>query len=149
MDNIHFLANQIKDVCEYAKTLWVPISASHEWASAEQTTFELVSSYIPWLFIRSPWLLNSRVITYIEHEWEFKDEPKMVVLNENNVVTNSNAMDMVIVWGPTAFPFSGEREEELWSHARWNLELILNGINTLSFEWVEEGRELCILGVTT
>ncbi|GER56000.1 sieve element occlusion i, partial [Striga asiatica] len=53
IDNIHFLANQIKDVCEYAKILWVPISTSREWTSAEKTTFELVSSYMPWLFSRS------------------------------------------------------------------------------------------------
>lgn len=60
----------------------------------------------------------------------------MVVLNENGIVTNSNAMDMVWIWGPKAFPFSASRERELWEHANWTIDLMINGISPLLSEWV-------------
>ncbi|KAL3636414.1 hypothetical protein CASFOL_020961 [Castilleja foliolosa] len=154
IDKIFFLSqqtryhhsNQTKPEEKYA-IIWVPIiQTSSEWTHADKATFELVSNSLPWLSIRRPWLLNLTVINYMKQEWEFEKDPIMVVLDENGLVSNSNALDMVWIWGPTAFPFSASREKELWGEENWDLHLIINGINTLSSAWVDEGKNLCIFG---
>ncbi|KAL3511364.1 hypothetical protein ACH5RR_030765 [Cinchona calisaya] len=63
---------------------------------------------------RQPWLLISVVVNFIKQEWNFKEEPMMVVLDTNGMITNSNAMDMIWIWGAKPFPFSTLREKELW-----------------------------------
>ncbi|GFP88319.1 hypothetical protein PHJA_000975600 [Phtheirospermum japonicum] len=152
MDKMFFLLQQTcyhpnhTDTEEHYAIIWVPIQSSREWTHADKATFELVSNSLPWFSIRTPWSLNSTIINYIKHEWDFGNDPIMVVLDENSVVTNSDAMDMVWIWGPTAFPFSASRENELWGEANWDLHLIINGISALSSHWVEEGQNLCIFG---
>lgn len=60
----------------------------------------------------------------------------MVVLDEDGLVSNTNAIDIMWIWGTKAFPFSTSREKELWKEARWGVGLILNGITPLLSEWV-------------
>ncbi|KAK6116562.1 hypothetical protein DH2020_049668 [Rehmannia glutinosa] len=149
IDKIFFLVHQTTDFTktdENYAIIWVPISSSREWSRADKTSFDLFSNSLPWFSVRKPWSLDSTVINYIKHEWNFKEDPIMVVLNENGKVTNSNAMDMVWIWGHKAFPFSSSREKEMWEEANWSVDLLINGINTLSTKWVEEGKNLCIFG---
>ncbi|KAG8383254.1 hypothetical protein BUALT_Bualt05G0165300 [Buddleja alternifolia] len=126
--------------------LWVPIQSSNEWNRADKTSFEFLSNGLPWLSIRRPWSLNSAVVNHIKQKWDFEEDPIMVVLNENGKVTNRDAMDMVWIWGPKAFPFSSAREKELWEEENWTLDLMINGINPLLTHWVEEGKNVCIYG---
>ncbi|PIN26404.1 hypothetical protein CDL12_00839 [Handroanthus impetiginosus] len=126
--------------------LWVPIPSSREWTHSDKMSFEFFSSRVPWFTVRRPWSLNSTVIKYIGQEWNFKEDPIMVVLDQNGVVTNSNAMDMVWIWGPKAFPFSSSREKELWEEENWMVDFMINGINPLLSKWVEEGKNLCLYG---
>ncbi|XP_020547461.1 protein SIEVE ELEMENT OCCLUSION C [Sesamum indicum] len=128
------------------KILWVPIPSWHEWNLADKINFEFFSNRLPWFSIRRPWSLNSTVVSYIRQEWNFNDDPIMVVLNENGMVTNLNAMDMIWIWGPKAFPFSNSREKELWEQKNCMLDLIINGISPSSTKWVEEGKNICIYG---
>lgn len=60
----------------------------------------------------------------------------MVVLDTNGMVTNSNAMDVIWIWGAKAFPFSLLREKELWEVENWTLQHIINGIDPLLTKWV-------------
>ncbi|KAL0408553.1 UNVERIFIED_CONTAM: E3 ubiquitin-protein ligase RGLG1 [Sesamum radiatum] len=126
--------------------LWVPIPSSREWNRADKMNFEFFSNRLPWFSIRRPWSLNSTVVSYIRQEWNFNDDPIMVVLDENGTVTNLNAMDMVWIWGPKAFPFSNLREKELWKQENCMLDLIISGISPSLTEWVEEGRNICVYG---
>ncbi|KAI3452654.1 hypothetical protein Pfo_009318 [Paulownia fortunei] len=150
IEKIFWLVQQTSDHPQHTKTegsyaiLWVPISSSRELSLADKTSFEFFSNSLPWFSIRRPWSLNSTVINYIKQEWNFKEDPIMVVLNENGMITNSNAMDMVWIWGSKAFPFSTSREKVLWEQANWTVDLMINGINRLLTEWVEEGKNLCI-----
>ncbi|CAA3027557.1 Hypothetical predicted protein [Olea europaea subsp. europaea] len=152
LDKLLFLVQQTydhpkhKQIEENYAILWVPIPSANEWSLDEKRTFEFYSSSLPWFSVRQPWALNSAVVNFIKEEWNFKEEALMVVLDENGMVTNSNAMDMVWIWGAKAFPFSISREKELWEQEKWSLELIINEISPLLTNGVEEGQNLCIYG---
>lgn len=48
-----------------------------------------------------------------------------------------NAMEMVLIWGVKAYPFSVSREDELWKEHGWSINLLLDGIHPTF-----EGREI-------
>ncbi|KAK4423893.1 protein SIEVE ELEMENT OCCLUSION C [Sesamum alatum] len=152
VDELFFLVQQTSDHPQQNKLegsyeiLWVPIPYSREWNPADKMNLEFYSNRLPWFSIRRPWSLNSAVVNYIKQEWNFNEDPIMVVLNENGIVTNLNAMDMVWIWGLKAFPFSTSREKELWEQENCMLDLIINRISPSLTEWVEEGKNICIYG---
>lgn len=59
----------------------------------------------------------------------------MVVLDSQGRITNTNAIDMVFIWGAKAFPFSTSREKELWEEQNWIVQLMLDGVDPL-LNWV-------------
>ncbi|KAL7110368.1 hypothetical protein ACP275_05G021500 [Erythranthe tilingii] len=127
--------------------VWLPISSTcSKWSVDDVASFEFLSSRLPWLFIRRPWSINPTVVNYIKQEWGFKEDPMMVVLNEKGVVVNSNAMDMVWIWGGKAFPFSSSRGKEIRENENWTLNFMINGIDSLLSELVEGGKNICIYG---
>ncbi|XP_015161770.1 protein SIEVE ELEMENT OCCLUSION C [Solanum tuberosum] len=126
--------------------IWVPIPYSQTWSLTDEMNFQFLSNSLPWLSIRHPWSLHSSVVNFIRQEWSYKDEPVMVVLNTDGVVTNLNAIDMVWLWGAKAFPFSTSREKELWEQENRILELLIDGIDPLLTNLVEEGKHFCIYG---
>ncbi|KAK1270300.1 hypothetical protein QJS04_geneDACA004251 [Acorus gramineus] len=74
------------------------------------------------------------------------DEPLMVVLDTEGRVISMNAIDMVMVWGASAYPFSTVNEEQLWRGESWTLKLLMGGIDPVVTQWVEEGRNICLYG---
>ncbi|CAL5443064.1 unnamed protein product [Camellia sinensis] len=126
--------------------VWVPIPSSDTWTDVEEQNFDFLSNSLPWFSIRRPWLLSSIVVKSIKQAWDFKEKPLMVVLDTQGMVTNLNAIDMALIWGAMAFPFSTSRENELWEEETWNLQLLLDGIDPLVAKWVEEGQNICIYG---
>ncbi|XP_059657804.1 protein SIEVE ELEMENT OCCLUSION C [Cornus florida] len=126
--------------------VWLPISHSNTWTHVEEGFFNFLSDYLPWYSIHRPWLLRSAVINFIKQVWSFKEDPLMVVLDSQGMVTNINAIDMMLIWGVGAYPFSATRERELWEEDKWNLQLLMDGIDPLLAMWVEEERNLCIYG---
>ncbi|GFY88201.1 hypothetical protein Acr_06g0001410 [Actinidia rufa] len=126
--------------------VWVPIASSDTWTCAEEESFDFLSNSLPWFSIRQPWLLSSIVVKFIKQEWNFNEDPLMVVLDKQGMVTNSNAVDMTLIWGARAYPFSTSRENELWEEQPWNLQLLIDEIDPKVAKWVEEDQNLCIYG---
>ncbi|KAF7834481.1 protein SIEVE ELEMENT OCCLUSION C [Senna tora] len=129
------------------KIIWLPLPSSDVWTEAEEASFNFLSESLPWYAVRKPRLLSSAVVNYIRQEWNYKEEePLMVVLDSNGKVVNTNALDMVKIWGPKACPFSALKEAELWQHENLTMKLLLDDINPLLAYWVEEGKNLCLYG---
>ncbi|XP_071692528.1 protein SIEVE ELEMENT OCCLUSION C isoform X2 [Rutidosis leptorrhynchoides] len=127
--------------------VWVPISSSETWTLDEHKSFDYLSNSLPWLSIRKPWLLNSAVVRMIREEWNFDEKPLMVVLDQHGSVSNYNALDMVLIWGAKAFPFSDSNEKKLWEEEHWNLDLMLYGVDDHFLKQTEEGdKNICICG---
>ncbi|KAM3303810.1 protein SIEVE ELEMENT OCCLUSION C [Capsicum chacoense] len=152
VEKIFYLVRQMHDHPLHKKTggsyaiLWVPIPSSHTWSLTDELNFQFLSNSLPWFSIRRPWSLHSAVVNFIRQEWIYKNEPVMVVLSTDGVVTNLNATDMVWLWGAKAFPFSASREKELWEQENRILQLLIHGIDPLLTNWVEEGKHFCIYG---
>jgi hypothetical protein len=81
-------------------------------------------------------VLYAAVVNYIKQEWDYKNVPLIVVLDSKGMVSKSNAMDMVFIWGATAYPFSTSKEKELWDEENWTLKLLLDEIDPLLTTWV-------------
>ncbi|XP_042023246.1 protein SIEVE ELEMENT OCCLUSION C-like isoform X2 [Salvia splendens] len=145
LDKAYFLVQQTTGA-EDCVVLWIPVSSTNGWSSAAKTSFEFFSSRVPWLSVRRPWSLHPAVVSFFRQEWGFGDDPVLVVLNEDGLVSNTNAMDVVWIWGARAFPFTSEREKELWEQANWTVGLLVGGISPLLSQWIEQGRNLCIYG---
>ncbi|XP_051144247.1 protein SIEVE ELEMENT OCCLUSION C [Andrographis paniculata] len=148
LDKIFLLVQRIHDHPQ-RKTLegsyaivWLPVSSSREWSVEEKCSFEFLSNRLPWFSSRRPWLLNLTVAKYIQREWKFEEEAIMVVLNENGMVSNTNAMDLVWIWGLEAFPFSSSREKEMWEQENWMQDLLVAA--GLGAEAVK--NQVCICG---
>ncbi|KAJ9169438.1 hypothetical protein P3X46_017637 [Hevea brasiliensis] len=140
LEGLFLLVHQTYDHPPYNKVeesyelVLVPISFSDKWSYDEAERFNLLSNSLPWYSIRRPWSLNSAVVNYIKQLWNFKDDPLMVVLNSQGMVTNSNAIDMILIWGAKAFSFSSSREKQLWEERE---------LDSATFV---EGRNICIYG---
>lgn len=111
--------------------VWMPISSSETWTDDDEITFDLFSSSLPWYSIRHPNLLDSAVMKFIKEDLGFNDKPMMVVLNPQGMITNLNALDMLLIWGPGGYPFSIEKEADLWLEEKWTLKLIFDEIDPL------------------
>ncbi|KAJ7957670.1 Sieve element occlusion [Quillaja saponaria] len=128
------------------KIVWVPLPSSDTWTEAEETSFNFQSNSLPWYSVRKPRLIGSAVVKNIQEQWNYKGEPLIVVLDSNGKVTHSNAFDMVMIWGPKAYPFSASKEAELWKDEKLAMQLMVDDIDPLLAHWFEEGRNLCIYG---
>ncbi|KAI3812439.1 hypothetical protein L1987_17148 [Smallanthus sonchifolius] len=135
-----------KNIEQDYEIMWVPISSSETWNLDEHISFDYLSNSLPWLSIRQPWLLNSAVVRMIREEWKFEERPLLVVLDPLGSVSNYNAIDMALIWGPKAFPFSDSREKELWEEENWNVKLMLDGTDHFLTKTVEGGQNICICG---
>lgn len=117
--------------------VWIPIPNSiHSWDSVQEKAFYQIAGVFPWYSIGQPWLLSLAVVNYITEVWHFKDEPLMVVLDQQGRIICPNAINMVLIWGIMAYPFSNSREEQLWETASWTLELMINDIDPVMSMWV-------------
>ncbi|VVA90981.1 unnamed protein product [Arabis nemorensis] len=127
--------------------LWIPIPSSQKWTDEEKGNFNFFSNSLPWISVRRPWLMSSTVLNFLRTEWPYRDgETMVVVMDPKGRVMNMNAMDMVLIWGIRAYPFSVSREDELWEEDGWSMQLLLEGIHPAFETWVKEGREICIFG---
>lgn len=136
-DSLFLVQQHNKSVHESYAIVWIPIPVSNSWTESEKRSFRMMSHSLPLFAIKQPWSLNSAVVAFIRQEWNYKeDDPLMVVLDSNGNVTNSNAMDMVFIWGTKAFPFSASREEELWQDQKWTLQFLVDDIDPLLTKWV-------------
>ncbi|XP_010556201.1 PREDICTED: protein SIEVE ELEMENT OCCLUSION C-like [Tarenaya hassleriana] len=117
--------------------IWIPIPSSTRWTDEEKGIFKFISNSLPWCSVRRPWLMSSTVVKFMRTEWNYRDgETMMVVLDSNGRIVNMNAMDMVLIWGVRAYPFSISRENELWEEDGWSMQLLLDNIHPAFETWV-------------
>ncbi|KNA21516.1 hypothetical protein SOVF_042430 [Spinacia oleracea] len=129
------------------EVVWLPvIDKSVPWTEEKQKEFEALQSMMPWYSVYHPSLLKPAVIRYIKEVWNFNKKPMLVVLDPQGRVTNPNALHMMWIWGSLAFPFTSAREEALWREETWRLDLLAETIEPLIFQWMQEGKYICLYG---
>ncbi|KAL9246535.1 hypothetical protein vseg_020056 [Gypsophila vaccaria] len=127
--------------------VWIPVvDRTHPWTEQSQHQFEEVQKMMLWYSLYHPSLLDPAVFKYIKEVWHFDKKPKLVVLDPQGRVVNPNALHMMWIWGSMAFPFTSAREEALWKEESWRLELLADAIEPLMFQWMQEGKCICLYG---
>lgn len=116
--------------------VWIPIPVSDSWTNVEKKSFRILSHSLPWCSIKQPWSLNSAAVKFIKQEWNYKEDPLMVVLDSQGNVSNLNAIDTIFIWGVKAYPFSVSREKELWQEQNWTIQLLVDEIDPTLSNWV-------------
>ncbi|KAJ7956133.1 protein SIEVE ELEMENT OCCLUSION B-like [Quillaja saponaria] len=90
-------------------------------------------------------MIAPAIIKYIKEEWNFSKRLTLVALDPQGRVS-PNALNMLWIWGNLAFPFTREKEETLWKAETWGLELLLDGIDSTTLNWIQERRVICMYG---
>ncbi|KAK9675507.1 hypothetical protein RND81_11G011000 [Saponaria officinalis] len=129
------------------EVVWVPVvDRTHPWTEQKQKQFENNQKMMLWYTLYHPSVLDPAVIRYIKEVWRFEKKPKLVVLDPQGRVVNPNAFYMMWIWGSMAFPFTSAREEALWREESWRVELLADAIEPLMFQWMQEGKCICLYG---
>ncbi|KAK9675501.1 hypothetical protein RND81_11G010800 [Saponaria officinalis] len=129
------------------EVVWVPVvDRTHPWTEPKQKQFENIQKMMVWYTLYHPSVLDPAVIRYIKEVWRFEEKTKLVVMDPQGRVVNPNALYMIWIWGSMAFPFTSAREEALWREESWRLELLADSIEPSMFDWMQEGRCICLYG---
>ncbi|XP_058195108.1 protein SIEVE ELEMENT OCCLUSION B-like [Rhododendron vialii] len=127
--------------------VWLPVvDRSTPWSEVKQKQFESVQAQMAWYSVYHPSLLDPSVIKYIKEIWHFNKKPLLVALDPQGRVVNTNAIHMMWIWGYLAFPFTTVREDGLWKDESWRIELLADSIEPLIFNWISEGKYICLYG---
>ncbi|KAI3731435.1 hypothetical protein L1987_62623 [Smallanthus sonchifolius] len=131
------------------EVVWLPVVSSHmttPWTEENQIKFEGLRNMMPWYSVFHPSLLDPAVIKYIKEVWHFNHKPLLVVMDPQGRIVNTNALHMMWIWGSLAFPFTSLREEALWREETWRIELLADSIEPMIFNWVTDGKYICLYG---
>ncbi|KGN63518.1 protein SIEVE ELEMENT OCCLUSION B isoform X2 [Cucumis sativus] len=145
LDNLFKEAHQRPEI-RY-EIVWIPIiDPAIEQHSKSKHKFEELKQLMPWFSVYDPSIIELSTIRFIKEKWNFRKKTILVALDPQGKVSSTNALHMIWIWGNLAFPFTSEREEELWKTESWRLELLIDGIDFSILDWAAEGRYICIYG---
>lgn len=131
------------------EVVWLPVVPNLRttpWTDEDQNKFEALRNMMPWYSVFHPLLLEPAVIKYIKEVWNFKQKPLLVVMDPQGKIVNTNALHMMWIWGSLAFPFTSLREEALWKEETWRIELLADSIEPMIFNWIADGKYICLYG---
>nr|POF20174.1 protein sieve element occlusion b [Quercus suber] len=97
------------------KIMWIPIV--EPWTSVTKQEFDIQRQNMPWYVVQQFSSISG--INYVKEQWQFKNEPIIVVLNPQGKVENRNALHMIMAWGEWAIPFTRSKEDELRKRDDW------------------------------
>ena len=124
------------------EVVWLPIVDRLTPSNEEyQHKFEHLQSTMPWYIVHDPWTIEPAVIKYIKEVWHFAKKSILVALDPQGKVASRNALHMVRIWGNRAFPFTSEKEDNLWKLENWKVELLINGIDVEIPDWVSPSSQ--------
>ncbi|KAF8016400.1 hypothetical protein BT93_H1801 [Corymbia citriodora subsp. variegata] len=128
--------------CSNYKIMWVPIVEEHN--EVMQKKFLDKRSEMRWYTSNS--MVSKSAAKFIRKKWQFRQQTKVVVLNQQGKVVNMDAMAMIRLWGKEAFPFTESKGKELWNRQGINwLKLVVNNTIFPDVEQSFEREELIFL----
>ncbi|KAK4391152.1 protein SIEVE ELEMENT OCCLUSION B [Sesamum angolense] len=129
------------------EVVWVPIlDPSNKITPDMEKILENNRTRMQWYSVNHPNKIDPLVIKLIREQFHYHDQPILVVLDPEGRVVNTNAIDMIWIWGNSGFPFSQASEEALWKDGVSGLELIVNGFHHKTENWVKEGKYVFLYG---
>ncbi|XP_021818481.1 protein SIEVE ELEMENT OCCLUSION B-like [Prunus avium] len=128
------------------EVVWVPIVDT--WTDAKYQQFEELRRNMEWYTVFHPSVVSPTVIRYIrkKDKWNFQKKPLLVVMDPQGKIVHTNAVHMMCIWGSIAFPFTSSKEKLLWEDETWRIELLADSIDQNLFNWIAEGKYICLYG---
>ncbi|XP_068306797.1 protein SIEVE ELEMENT OCCLUSION B-like [Pyrus communis] len=126
--------------------VWIPMVDRNVWDEAKRSRFEDLKSKMQWYTVYDPLIIEPPVVKFIRNDWQFDKKMIVVALDPQGRVSSLNAIHMLWIWGNVAFPFTDEKEQQLWNAESWRLELVADGIDPNILEGIEKGRFVCLYG---
>ncbi|KAF8016420.1 hypothetical protein BT93_H1817 [Corymbia citriodora subsp. variegata] len=122
--------------------MWVPITEAHD--EAMQKQFLDMRSRMQWYACSST--VSKTAAKFIQKKWQFTQQTKVVVLDQQGAVVNMDAMTMIRLWGWKAFPFTQPKGIELWNTQGINwFELVVDKTIYPFIEHCFERKDLLFL----
>ncbi|XP_030543444.2 protein SIEVE ELEMENT OCCLUSION B-like [Rhodamnia argentea] len=122
--------------------IWVPVPEAYN--ETMQKQFLDMRSRMQWYTCTS--MVSMAAAKFIQEKWQFRQQTKVVLLNQKGKVVNMDAMTMIRLWGWKAFPFTEKKDYELWNTQGINwLELVVNKTICPYIEQCFERKELLVL----
>ncbi|MBA0762182.1 hypothetical protein Gotri_024724 [Gossypium trilobum] len=126
--------------------IWLPIVDRTTWSDYYREKFSTLQSIMSWYTVSQHVAIEPAVIKYIREEWGFVKKPIAVTLNPQGKVLCPNALNMMWIWGNSAFPFSSEKEESFWKATPWTLDLLVGRLEPNLPTWVSQQKLVCFYG---
>ncbi|KAK8690800.1 hypothetical protein V6N13_074326 [Hibiscus sabdariffa] len=126
--------------------VWLPIVDRSSWNDGYEQKFKSLQSIMQWYTVSHPSNIEPAVVKYTREVWRFVKKPIMVTLDPQGKVTCTNALNMMWIWGNSAFPFSTEKEESLWKAETWTIELLVDGLEPNIPTWMKQQKVMCFYG---
>ncbi|MBA0552954.1 hypothetical protein Golob_023726 [Gossypium lobatum] len=127
--------------------IWLPIVDRTTWNDGYyQKKFSNLQSIMSWYTVSHHVAIEPAVIKYIREEWGFVKKPIAVTLNPQGKVLCPNALNMMWIWGNSAFPFSSEKEESFWKAKPWTLDHLVGRLEPNLPTWVSQQKVVCFYG---
>ncbi|XP_047336663.1 protein SIEVE ELEMENT OCCLUSION B-like isoform X2 [Impatiens glandulifera] len=148
VDELSVLEQIYHDSKQHAyEVVWIPVvDPSLQNSETTLRKFNNLQSSMLWYSLRHPTMIDRPVIRFLKEIWGFHVKPTMVVLDTQGKVLSTNAIPMMLIWGSTAFPFTSQKEKELWRGETWKLELLIDGIEPTVLEWIRDKKYIFLYG---
>ncbi|KAJ8768185.1 hypothetical protein K2173_021125 [Erythroxylum novogranatense] len=116
--------------------------------AAGRKQFEDLQINMKWLRIYDPSLISPAAIMCMKDTelFNFWKQPILGVLDRHGKLASRNAFPMMWIWGSLAFPFTSDREHELWAAETWRIEFIVDAIDQQIADWLSEGIHIVLYG---
>ncbi|XP_062110503.1 protein SIEVE ELEMENT OCCLUSION B-like [Humulus lupulus] len=124
--------------------VWVPILDN--WDEDKLNLFETLQKQMEWHSIDHPSVVSTVVKRYIKEKWNFKKKPMLVVIDKQGAIVHHDAINMICIWGSTAYPFTFNREKLLWEEMSWSVDLLIDNLEPNLNAWIQEGKHICLYG---
>ncbi|KAA3456404.1 protein SIEVE ELEMENT OCCLUSION B-like [Gossypium australe] len=125
--------------------IWLPIVDKTAWNDGCRKISSL-QSIMSWYTVSHQFSIKPAVIKYIREVWGFVKKPIAVTLDPQGKVLCPNALNMMWMWGNSAFPFSSEKEESTWQDKAWTFELLVGRLEPNLSSWVSQEKVVCFYG---
>ncbi|KAG6594041.1 Protein SIEVE ELEMENT OCCLUSION B, partial [Cucurbita argyrosperma subsp. sororia] len=140
---VDLVYNEVRKEDKY-KIVWIPVIPEYFREEEARKKYEYLSSLMKWYIV--PYTRKIAGWRYLEENWQFRQDPLVVVMNSQSRVEFRNAIHLIRVWGAEAIPFTMDRTLALLKK-NWPEFTLLKFIEEPRLRsWVNQDRTIIFYG---
>ncbi|XP_042505588.1 protein SIEVE ELEMENT OCCLUSION A-like [Macadamia integrifolia] len=126
------------------EVIWVPMMVDNQsatWTADNKRKVSNMGASMPWYWVYDPSTIKPSFLQRVKEEWHFQGVPILVILEREGYLTHTNALPMMEIWGPSAYPFTKNVEEQLHKGLSDAIDYTCSANDKPNMEkWVNEGK---------